>query len=210
MEQHGSDKNPLDRQQKSTYTKTPVISGTAKGLTGTGTITAESKLTGPNAKILKENVDRLSKRIRGAIKESATRLPSGKHSVNFAITVTEGNVKNTTQPRAYLVEAVADLEEVLQFHPKEDVSLEAQFKNSNGSVVLKADIPLATINARGPIVAEGKALFRFKRNAELFAEQLAKSGTVSRVISHNWGTAVSARVTMEGATKAFNVLTEKN
>jgi len=208
MEQHGSKDNPLKRDQKNTYTSTPIMKGTEKGLTGTGKVKEESKLSGPNAAILRDNVNKLAKKIRESIRESAKGL-RGKHTVNFSIVVAEGNAKTRTPTRSQLVEAVADLEEVLQFHPLDDVTFETRFKDIKGHVVLKNDVPLATINQRGPIVAEGRAIFRFTRNAELFANELVVEGVTCRIQPHNWGTAVAAKVTLESATAAFRVLTEK-
>lgn len=208
MEQHGSKDNPLDREQKNTHTTTPIMKGTERGLTGTGKVKEEGKLTGVNAKILRENVDKLSKRVRNSIRESAKGL-RGKHTVNFSIVVTEDDHKNRTSIRSRLVEAIADLEEILQFHPVEDVTFETRFKDAKGQIVLKSDVPLVTITPRGPIVAEGKTLFRFLRNAEMFANELVSEGAVCRIQSHAWGSAVNAKVAVESVKAAFQVLTEK-
>lgn len=208
METHGSKESLLKRTQKNTYDTTPIMKGTEKGLTGTGTIKAESRISGRNANTLKENADKLTRKLKNVVRESSNRL-NGKHSISFNVIVKEGIYKNRTPRRTQLVETVADLEEILQFHNPEDVSVEANFKNLKGEVVMKADVPLATIHshARGPIVSEGKMLFRFLRNAELFAEALNEKGVACKIIPHNWGTAVVANTNIDVANHAYRSIT---
>lgn len=209
MDQIGDKNNPLKREPKNSLDGTPIMKGTEKGLTGTGKVKEESKLTGRNAEILRDNVNKLAKRVRESIRESAKSLTGGKHTVNFSIVVSEGDAKTRTPIRKQLVEAVADLEEILQLHSVDDVTFETRFKDAKGHVILKNDVPLATINPRGPIVAEGKAIFRFKRNAELFANELVAEGKTCRIQPHNWGSAVSSKVTMESANNAFRSLKKR-
>lgn len=116
--------------------------------------------------------------------------------------------KNRTPKRDSLAEALADAEEILQLHNPMDVTFEATFLGPNGQVALKQDIPLFTINPRGPMVGEGKALFRFHRNAEAFAENLVSEGVTCRVVPHNWGSAVEARTDYPTANRAFFTLAE--
>ncbi len=116
--------------------------------------------------------------------------------------------KNRTPKRDSLAEALADAEEILQLHNPGDVTFETTFFGPNGQVAMKQDIPLFTINARGPMVGEGKALFRFPRNAEAFAEQLVAEGVTCRVVPHNWGAAVEARTNYPVAQRAFELLAE--
>lgn len=116
--------------------------------------------------------------------------------------------KNRTPKRDSLAEALADAEEILQLHNPSDVTFEATFLGPNGQVALKRDIPLFTINPRGPMVGEGKALFRFHRNAEAFAEELVAEGVTCRVVPHNWGSAVEARTDYPAAQRAFRTLAE--
>ncbi len=167
----------------------------------------EGRLKSLNANILKENAEKLAKRIKNALRETAHGI-RGRHLVNFTVMVTEGNEKNRTKIRRRLAEAIADVEEVLQFHSVDDVMLEAWFKDSYGAIVMKKDIPLGFVAPRGPIVSEGKAIFRFRRNAEIFSESLGNAGYVCRVMPHNWGAAVSAPVTMETANRAFRSINE--
>lgn len=118
--------------------------------------------------------------------------------------------KNRTMARDNLAEALADAEEILQLHNPVDVTFEAIFLGPNGQVALKQDIPLFTINPRGPMVGEGKALFRFRRNAEAFANALVAEGVTCRVLSHNWGSAVEARTNYPVAQRAFKTLAESS
>lgn len=209
MEQHGNKNNPLSRDQKNKI-GTPIIKGTEKGLTGNGDI-KENKLHGENADILRENVNKLAKKIRQHIKESSKNL-RGKHTLDFSVLVNRSSNPVRTPIRTQLVEAVTDLEEILQFHPKEDVTFETRFKDSKGQVIFKTDVPSVTINPRGPIVSEGKVIFRFQRNAELFADGLVSEGAVCKIRPHNWGSAVIAasKVTLKEANMAFRSIREDN
>lgn len=199
--EHKSVDKALRGRPKNNAEETPVMKGTEKGMTG------ESKLKNANLRIMKENAATLTAKIKRHIREGASNL-NGKHTVNFTILVTEGKWKNRTKSRKRMAEAVADLEEVLQFHPSDDVVLEAWFINSSGKISGKHDVSVANIQPRGPIVSEGKAVFRFRRNAELFAQQLMEGGVTSRIGGHNWGTAVKAKVSMEQANNAFATISE--
>ena len=196
--EHGSVDKKLKGRPVNTADETPIIKGTHS---------MEGKLKSQNMRIMKENVSSLTDRIRKAIRESAGHL-SGKFKVNFSVLVTEGRGKNRTPVRQRLAEAVADVEEILQFHPSDDVVLEAWYINGQNKITEKAEIALGHIHIRGPLVSEGKAIFRFKRNAEMFAQQLNEDGILSRVARHNWGTAVRARVSMEQANNAFGAISE--
>ena len=200
MKEHGSVDEKLRGKPKNTADCTPCMPGTAKGL-------GEGKLKNLNLNIMKENVSKLASNIRKAIREGASGL-RGPHKVNFTILVTEGKWKNRTKARKKMAEAVADLEEVLQFHPVEDVVLEAWYIKQNGKIAHKQDINTVAVRGRGPIVSEGSAIFRFKRNAEKFAGSLNESGVSCRLKKHNWGAAVSSRVTMEHANHAFATISE--
>lgn len=201
MKEHGSVDTKLRGRPKNTAEKTPYIPGTSKGL-------GENRLKDANLKVMRENVSKLASIVKKSIKEGALSLRSGNHKVNFTVLVTEGQWKKRTTRRRKLAEAIADVEEILQFHNPDDVMLEAWYINGAGYISKKHDINLVRVAQRGPVVAEGKAIFRFKRNAERFADYLAESGVPCRVAGHNWGAAVSARVTMEAANKAFATISE--
>lgn len=190
MEQIGSKENPLDRHQKNDYKETPVIPGTEKKST----------------QAVQENVARLAAHVRRQLAESAKGLKSGNYRLVFAVTVEEGSKRTKTAEREQLAEALLDAEEILQLFNPSQVSLEASFCDSTGGVVLKQDIPLVTINARGPIVSEGKTLFRFKRHADDFAQRLVSEGQACRVTAHNWGRAVASRAPYRTALKCFRSL----
>lgn len=116
--------------------------------------------------------------------------------------------KNRTPSRDNLAEALADAEEILQLHDPANVTFETTFVGANGQIALKQDIPLFTINPRGPMVGEGKALFRFHRNAEAFANELVAEGITCRVTPHNWGSAVEAKTNYSVAERVFGTLAE--
>ena len=202
-------KDPRKRSTKNQIGTPTVGKGSMEraGTVKSGGPKNEGRLKSLNANILKENAEKLAKRIKNALRETAHGI-RGRHLVNFTVMVTEGNEKNRTKIRRRLAEAIADVEEVLQFHSVDDVMLEAWFKDSYGAIVMKKDIPLGFVAPRGPIVSEGKAIFRFRRNAEIFSESLGNAGYVCRVMPHNWGAAVSAPVTMETANRAFRSINE--
>jgi hypothetical protein len=192
MDDHG---DPFGANQKNTADETPIIKGTHKGMDGKGSV----------AQAVKENVARLSRHVQKAIREGAKSL-RGKYNVQFSLLVTEGDTKNRTPIRKRLAEALADAEELLQLHKSEDVELEASFSDAKGAVVLKHNVPLLTIKPRGLLTSEGKALFRFQRTAENFANELVTEGYTCRVVGHNWGRAVVAKTPI---TIAEQVWTEK-
>lgn len=172
---------PLGKKQTNTADETPVIAGTAKGMSG--------KSTGKISKSMKENIERLSRHVQRHLKDSVKSL-RGKHYPEYQVQVTEGRSVNLTPVRITLSEALADAEEILQYHDANDVNLKARFKDAKGEVVLVNDVPLMTINPRGLVASEGAILFRFKRNAERLAGQIVAEGKTCRVVPHNWGTAV--------------------
>ena len=180
MDDHGE---PLGKKQKNTLEGTPIMKGTHKGMDGHGSV----------AQSVKENVSRLSRHVKEALKEGARNL-RGKYGVSFSLLVNENGSVNRTVSRRRLSEALADAEELLQFHDSDNVELEASFKNANGTVVLKHEVPLISIKPRGILTNEGVAVFRFKRNADKFANHLVSEGKTCQVVGHNWGHAVRTRV----------------
>ncbi len=181
------DKNLLGKKQKNNLEGTPTIPGTAKGM-------AESTF--------RANIAALGRHVRKLIGEASGSL-NGKYNLEFNLQITEGNVVRPTKTRTSLAEALVDAEEALQFHNPEDVTLVSHFKGIGGQIMLKQDVPLITINDRGPLTAEGRTLFRFKRNAVLFAESMADNSVVSRVQEHNWGYAVASKASTALAESVF-------
>jgi hypothetical protein len=187
------DKNLLGASQKNTLEGTPTISGTGKGM-------SES--------IANKNIARLNAHVRRHLQEGSQALGQGKFKVKFSVLVKEGTTKNRTEVRDSLAEALADTEELLQLHNAEDVALEASFVGPTGQIHLKQDVPLFTIDSRGPVQAEGKSLFRFNRTAEAFAEALVNEGVTCRVGPHTWGSAVEARADSATVNRAFKMVAE--
>jgi hypothetical protein len=208
MKEHGQLQTKLKGRPVNTAEKTPIIPGTEKasGARAAKEAVGENRLKNINLNIMRENVAKLAKHIRKSLVEGAAGL-KGSHKINFTALVLEGRKCNRTMRRKKLAESVADVEELLQLHPLDNVVLEAWYINENG-ISRKHEIQLPRIAARGPVVAEGKAIFRFNRNAELFAHYLTESNIPCKVRDHNWGKCVSARVTMEDANKAFIALVE--
>ena len=188
---------PLGKSQKNTYEETPEIKGTHKGMDGKGSV----------AQSVKENVARLSKHVQKELREGAKKNLRGKYTVGFSLMVNEDKRRNRTASRTRLSEALADAEELLQLHDADDVTLETTFTDKSGTIALKQDIPLFTIKPRGLMVSEGMAIFRFKRTAEDFANELVAEGATCRVVTHNWGRAVETKVSRTLAESAFRTLT---
>lgn len=157
--------------------------------------------------IMKANIGKLSGYVREALAESAKGLRGGKYAVSFNVAVLEGDCKNRTTQRKQLSEALADAEEILQLHHPDRVALEATFV-SGGKVVGHKAIPLFAIAGRKPLMSEGKALFRFRRNAEGFANDLVAEGLVCRVAPHVWGATVEVQPVMEDVSHVVETVAE--
>lgn len=161
-----------------------------------------------NINILKFNVDKLAKLIKNSIKESTKSLSTKPCSVTYTILVQEDKL-NCTQPRDTLAEAVADLEEILQFHRPEHIKLNSILKDPKDNVLSVVSVSCSHIKERGPLQVEGKTLFRFKKNADLFAEELNRKGLECELVSHPWGTAVNTLATNESVGHAYESITER-
>ena len=161
---------PLGKKQKNNLEGTPTIKGTEKNS-------------------VKENVEKLTKYVQKQLREGASSL-RGKFGVSFACLVQEADGRlNRTSRRVRLVEAVTDLEELLQFHKSNKVVLEAAFYNTK-KVVLMHRIPMLPVRRHNPMVTEDRALFRFNRHAEQYAQHLVEEGFTCKLVPHNWGAAV--------------------
>jgi len=192
MKQHGSKENPLARNPVNTNEKTPVVAGTEKS---GGTVKEGSSA-------IQKNISKLATYTKRAIQEAAKRF-RGKYDLTFSVVVNEGEGKVKTPVRSQLSEALADTEEILQFHDPADVALETNFCDSTGCTVFHSNIPMIKIDRRGPMFAEGKILFRFNKNAENFANELVAEGKTCKITDHNWGRAVAADVSRKMAVECF-------
>lgn len=157
--------------------------------------------------IMKANIGKLAGYVRAALAESAKNMRGGKYALSFNVAVLEGDCKNRTPQRKQLSEALADAEEILQLHHADNVALEATFVNGNTVVGHKA-IPLFAVDGRAPLMSEGKALFRFRRNAEGFANDLVAEGLVCRVTPHVWGSTVEVQPVMEDVSHVVQAVAE--
>lgn len=236
MTTHG-DKSLLGRAQKNNLEGTPTIANTGKGMTGhsvneqkgVATVTAQrniQRLTNYIRQQLAEgiNIPRGNYALQFSILVSeAKKLPDfiknkvdkgkGKEGKSDKKSTKKGSVppqfeKTRTSKRDNLAEAMADAEEILQLHPAENVTFEVAYLGPQGNVAMKQDIPLFTIVPRGPIVREGKAVFRFQRTASAFANQLATEGVSSRIEPHNWGISVRAQTNYDTASRVFAMISE--
>jgi hypothetical protein len=194
IEEHGE---PLGKAQTNNLDGTPVMQGTAKGMSGTGD-TAQS---------VKENVNRLANHIRKPLLEAVRGLNGQRYGTSYTILVKEGKKLNRTSRRGQLAEALADLEEILQLHAPRMVALEATI-SQGANVIRRHTIPMVGVKSRGPMLSEGAAIFRFQRTAESFANELVAAGATCRIGPHKWGHAVAAKVNYQTATRAFKGLNE--
>lgn len=165
------------------------------------------KSSGMSESVMKANVGKLAGYVREALAESAKNMRGGKYSLSFNVAVLEGSYKNRTPQRKQLSEALADAEEILQLHNPDNVALEATFTNGKTVVGSKA-IPLFAVESRSPLMSEGKALFRFRRNAEGFANDLVAEGLVCRVTPHVWGATVEVQPVMEDVSHVVEAVAE--
>lgn len=162
----------IKRKPVNTLEKTPVVHGTGKGMT------AES--------VVRKNIERIVTRVNGKLAES--KLPK-YDDVTYTVTLSEGK---KGKARKSVAEAAADAEEALQIFEPKQVGIQAIFSNAAGSVLMKKDIPLFTIDTRGAFVTEGKVLFRHKTFAESYANALFNKGFATKLTPHNWGFAVTS------------------
>jgi hypothetical protein len=168
---------------------TPVIKGTAKGMNVT------------HSESLRHNISNLANHVKKPLAE-AVKGVKGKYNLAFSILVNEGTVRNRTNKRFTLAEALADAEELIQIHGPKNVVLEA-YVIKNSEAIRKYDVPLVKVKRRGPIVAEGRAIFRFHRTAQKFAETLVMEGITCKLGPHNWGNSVAAAISQKKANKAY-------
>lgn len=208
----------------------PAAQGTAKPAAQGTAAQGAPAAPGTATQAVQENIARLNSHVKKSIAEGARTL-RGKYDLVFSVAVSEskddlpdfikdkmkkrgskkgkkGKKKNRTPPRDNLAEALADAEELLQIHSPEKVTFETTFLGPQGRIALKQDTPLFTIMPRGPLVGEGKALFRFNRTAEAFADQLTTEGVTCRITAHNWGSAVQAQTNYATAARAFTMISE--
>lgn len=168
----------IKRKPKSDYGETPTVKGTGVGM----------EALADQDPALVENVARLTKYVRRSLLEAAK---SPVRNASYAMLVREGEEIAKTPTRYSLAEAIADAEELLLFHRPEDVRMVVNYTSEKGRTG-KMSLNMLSIRARDPIFSEGKALFRFQRNAENFARELAAEGIVSKLSNHRWGFSIIA------------------
>jgi len=146
---------------------------------------SDKTFDGPSEAI-KKNMKKLVEYVVNSL--NSFKIPKNSKSY-YTILVTEKVGKNRTKVRNSIAEAVADLEELLQYHNYNNVVLEAHYVR-DGVEVLKRDVSAIPVSKRGLNVVEGVALFRFNKHANAVVNQLMKEGKSSRLLTHKWGVAL--------------------
>lgn len=172
MKDHGGIHNKLKGKPKNHADETPVVAGTGNMKT---------------AGVMKENANRLAKYIVSVLKEDAR---TRKYLLSYNVVLHEGRKKRKMRHCPSVAEAIADLEECLQFNEPKNVTLSVSHHARDGQVVFTKEIPMITISKHRPLMAEGRFLFRFAGNADRFAYKLVNEGVGSRLEKHNWGYAI--------------------
>ncbi len=170
----------------------------------------DGQLTG-GAQKMHESVNILGVHVRKTLAEYARAgsiaAQKGRYPMKFLVSVGE-HVK----PKAHnqLTEALTDAEELVQVFGPEAVSFEAQFCRPDGSVAMKRLVPMIRVSQRSPIVQESaqgrRILFRFPEIARDYADIVVEEGRACRAVTHNWGAAVSARLSIAEAGKVFEAM----
>lgn len=181
-----SKKDLIKRKFKSNAESTPEVAGTGVGYDGNGK-TPKMEALAKQDPTLMENVAKLTRYVRKQLNEHVKSIRSG----SYAMLIREGDEIAKTPTRYSLAEAIADAEELLLFHRPENVRMIVNYTTDNGKIG-KTKIDMLSIKSREPIFNENKALFRFKRNAENFARELAVEGISSKLGDHSWGCSLIA------------------
>lgn len=161
------------------------------------------------AKKMYEGVSFLNNHVRRhlmeAVNGSHIATANGKYAMTFSV-----SAGDLVKPKVHtnIAEALLDAEELIQVAGHDNVSFEARFHNGVGQCVLRELIPMPNLPGRGPVVSEGKLLFRFPEIAMDYADAIVNEGKVCRAFEHNWGAAVHAKVTYEDAARMFSALHE--
>jgi hypothetical protein len=172
MKDHGELSKKLKGKPTNHADETPVVSGTGNMKT---------------AGVMKENATRLAKHIVSILKED---VRSRKYVLSYNVVLHEGRKKRKMRHCPSVAEAIADLEECLQFNEPKNVQLCINHHDNSGQVVFTKEIPMISIASHRPLMAEGRFLFRFAGNADRFAYRLVSEGVGSRLEKHNWGYAI--------------------
>jgi hypothetical protein len=155
-----------------------------------------------DAKKLNENFNSLLRMAESAITEFA-----GKHINNSGQTYYPSfiSVCNGVKPRQrkQLSESIADIEELVQAYGHQAPSLRVHYHDKNGNLVKKQLVKFEGVPSRKPVVHEGKVIFRFPEVANDFADMISEENKKCRVMSHNWGAAVTGGFDFRTAARAF-------
>ncbi len=149
----GAVQNMLRKKPKNNSEKTPVVDGT-------GT--------------MKENANKLIRYVTRVLKEDPR---SQKHKLTYNAVLASEGVSVKLVERATLAEAIADIEECLQFHKASNVKLNVNHLKSGikESVAFTKLIPMIPVSKHKPPMSEGKYYFRLTGNATRFINALNES-----------------------------------
>jgi len=150
---------------------------------------------------MQENIIRMAKVAKKAIREGALSIrKNGNYGVSLVVHC-EGLKPKRCRT---LTEALVNTEELIQAYGPQAVQLEAHFFNGGRKILAKKVIPIPEMATRGPVVCEGRCIFRYAEVANDFADQIVAEGTKCKVNRHNWGASVSGRYNWNAAQRAFN------
>tara|TARA_R110000765_G_scaffold10110_5_gene31474 strand:+ start:1189 stop:3774 length:2586 start_codon:yes stop_codon:yes gene_type:complete len=149
---------------------------------------------------VQNNISKLAVHAKYSILEAAKKL-RGKYDLTFAIVLKENASLSSRSPqRKQLSEALADAEEALQFSNINNVNLETSFCDASGCTILH-NVSMIQIDQRGPMMSEGRVIFRCQSNAERFAHELVAEGKTCKVVGHKRGRASVVTNAPYGVTK---------
>lgn len=149
---------------------------------------------------MKENAQKLLKSFKPIVEGYQKKHPKARPFFAAHCEGVKVVVRNT------LSESVLDLEELAQVFGEGNVSLVVKFAEGEKGVGTYKIPTARSVTPRGPVVSEGKAIFRNVGIAKKFAQVLYNEGKVVRVKPHNWGASVSAKVSYPDAEQIFTSL----
>lgn len=181
----------IKRKAKNGLETTPTIPGTEKTKTKLESLSRQDPA-------LLENVAKITRHVRKTVSEHTKKQITG---ARFNLLVKEGDEIAKTPDRFTLAEAVADAEELLLFHAAQDVRMVIEYNTTRGKG--KVFVNMLSVTPRGPIMIEGKTIFRFQRSAQLFSNMLVREGIDSKIQRHPWGFQVKSAGNARAISESF-------
>lgn len=167
----GTLQNMLKKKPKNNSEETPIVSGTNG--------------------VMKENAVKLTRYVVKILSEDAR---TKRHKLTYNTVLCQENNGSRTSvkliQRDTLAEAIADIEECLQFNNSSDVKLNVNYMNENNVSFTKV-IPMIDVKKHRPLMAEGKHVFRLAGNARLYATGPVNESKATKVSRCAYGYAVN-------------------